>query len=97
MSANRYRGRRKALGLALSTARRHPYGKGAAKLSPQTLVEKGERGGVRDKIVARELQARANISRNRNPTAYRTFSRAARIARRRAHSRMEYSKDKSRA
>ncbi|MDE1871132.1 MAG: hypothetical protein KGI06_02740 [Candidatus Micrarchaeota archaeon] len=94
MSPNRYRGKRKRLGLALSTARRHPYGKGAAKLNPKTLVEKGRKGGASEKLVAKELQAKANINKGRNPKVYRKFSKAASIARKMAHRKKQYAKDK---
>lgn len=82
---NRYKGKRKALGLALNTTRRHPYGKGAAKLNPKTLVKKGEESGIDDMTISRELQARANISKNRTPEVYRKFSSAARLARKKAY------------
>jgi len=94
LKKNRYMGKRKVLGLALSTTRRHPYGKGAAKLNPETLVKRGEKGGMGDATVSRELQARANISKNKNPKVYRKFKRAADIARRKAHHNKEYAVDK---
>lgn len=92
--ANKYANKRHSMELSAQAAKgegKHPYGKGAAHLSAERLVEKGRKwhGGQTYKEVALQLQEQANF-RGSKGEAGEKFAEAAKLARRKGRKAGEY-------
>lgn len=80
------------MSMNLQTTHHHPFGKGAAKESPQTLVEKGYAKTHNYAHVASELRELANINEKRHPSVSQHFRRAEELAHSKAVEAGDYKK-----